>query len=129
MKIGLGPVVFCRLRACLGYDVTGRGRRSPLPTNVHPCRRGMLMANNYRPDPFRDLFDDKELSSLFDDDDEELADGDFDEDDAEICPGCSGKGRYIGLFEIEDPCQECGGTGMVCAHSSEETAPFPKAGA
>jgi hypothetical protein len=72
-----------------------------------------MMSNNYQPDPFRDLFDDKELSSLFDDD-EDLKPGESIRDaDIRTCPGCAGNGRYIGLFEIEDPCQECGGTGTV----------------
>ncbi|MFP4598384.1 MAG: hypothetical protein ACLFVJ_09030 [Persicimonas sp.] len=79
------------------------------------------MSNNHKPDPFRDLFDDNELSSLFDEEDEELATGEsFDEDDdPTTCPGCGGKGRYIGLFEIEDPCQECGGTGAVRVRSGD----------
>lgn len=88
------------------------------------------MSNNYRPDPFRDLFDENELSSLFDDEDEDLATGeDFEEDNAFKCPGCGGKGKYIGLFEVEDPCQDCGGTGSVHPPSSTDDAPrFPKAG-
>lgn len=81
------------------------------------------MPNNHRPDPFRDLFDDQELSSLFDEDeeDEELAGREFDEDeDLQCCPGCAGKGRYVGLFKIEDPCERCGGSGTVRASSSSD---------
>lgn len=29
------------------------------------------------------------------------------------CPGCLGKGRYVGLSVVEDPCSYCGGTGEV----------------
>jgi hypothetical protein len=29
------------------------------------------------------------------------------------CPGCMGKGRYVGLSKVEDPCQVCGGSGEV----------------
>ncbi|QDG52368.1 hypothetical protein FIV42_16955 [Persicimonas caeni] len=88
------------------------------------------MSNNYKPDPFRDLFDDNELSSLFDDEEEDLATGeDFEEEDPYKCPGCGGKGKYVGLFEIEDPCQDCGGTGTVRPPSSNDDRPrFPKAG-
>lgn len=68
--------------------------------------------SNYQSDPFRNLFNDKELSSLFDD--EELQPGENSRDtEVRTCPGCGGNGRYVGLFEIEDPCQECGGTGTV----------------
>jgi|GEM_PF-5173556 len=68
--------------------------------------------SDYQSDPFRNLFNDKELSSLFDD--EELQPGEGIRDtEVRTCPGCGGNGRYVGLFEIEDPCQECGGTGTV----------------
>ncbi|MGI5863064.1 MAG: hypothetical protein ACOX6T_13515 [Myxococcales bacterium] len=30
-----------------------------------------------------------------------------------LCPGCSGKGRYVGLTKVEDPCSVCGGKGVV----------------
>lgn len=87
------------------------------------------MSNNYRPDPFRDLFDDKELSSLFDDEDEDLASGDeLDEEQVTTCPGCAGNGRYVGLFEVEDPCQECGGTGTVRRVSSDDQQRLPTTG-
>ena len=68
--------------------------------------------SDYQSDPFRDLFNDKELSSLFDDDDLRPGEG-IRETEVRTCPGCGGNGRYVGLFEIEDPCQECGGTGTV----------------
>lgn len=81
------------------------------------------MSNNYRPDPFRDLFDDNELSSLFEDE-EPTVDADYDEDE-NACPGCGGKGRYIGLFEVEDPCKSCGGTGRADSTPTEEFPRFP----
>jgi hypothetical protein len=87
------------------------------------------MSNNYRPDPFRDLFDDKELSSLFDEEDEELANGaELDDDDVDACSGCGGKGRYVGLLEVEDPCRECGGTGLAHSSAGEDGSRFPRAG-
>ena len=27
------------------------------------------------------------------------------------CPDCLGKGRYVGLNKIEDPCERCKGSG------------------
>lgn len=75
---------------------------------------------NYQPDPFRDLFNDKELSSLFDDDDL-LPGGGIEETEIRTCPGCGGNGRYVGLFEIEDPCQECGGTGSVRCQKGQKS--------
>jgi len=27
------------------------------------------------------------------------------------CPGCDGKGKYVGFRWIEDPCEQCGGSG------------------
>lgn len=29
------------------------------------------------------------------------------------CPGCLGKGRYVGLTRVEDPCSYCGGSGQI----------------
>lgn len=29
------------------------------------------------------------------------------------CPECDGKGKYVGLVTIEDPCENCGGDGTV----------------
>lgn len=29
------------------------------------------------------------------------------------CPGCLGRGRYVGLTKVEDPCSYCGGTGQI----------------
>ncbi|MFW5966789.1 MAG: hypothetical protein ACOCV2_04680 [Persicimonas sp.] len=86
------------------------------------------MSNNHRPDPFRDLFDDQELSSLFDEEEEgeEFAGEEFDDEELEACPGCSGKGRYVGLFKIEDPCERCGGTGTIHHSSShDDRTPLP----
>ena len=31
----------------------------------------------------------------------------------EPCPGCLGKGRYVGATTVEDPCGQCGGSGRV----------------
>lgn len=28
-----------------------------------------------------------------------------------VCPGCLGRGRYIGFRRVEDPCEVCGGSG------------------
>jgi hypothetical protein len=28
------------------------------------------------------------------------------------CPGCLGKGRYVGLCTVEDPCRYCNGSGQ-----------------
>lgn len=33
--------------------------------------------------------------------------------EAPACPGCAGKGRYVGFRRIEDPCEECGGSGRL----------------
>ena len=27
------------------------------------------------------------------------------------CPGCLGKGRYVGFMAVEDPCRFCNGSG------------------
>lgn len=29
------------------------------------------------------------------------------------CPGCNGKGKYVGAWEVEDPCKQCNGEGLV----------------
>lgn len=34
-------------------------------------------------------------------------------DGKDACPGCNGKGKYIGAWEIEDPCKQCNGEGLV----------------
>lgn len=34
--------------------------------------------------------------------------------DGERCEGCDGKGKYVGLRRIEDPCSHCGGSGHAC---------------
>lgn len=31
------------------------------------------------------------------------------------CGGCGGKGKYVGLLVVEDPCEECDGTGYVAS--------------
>lgn len=66
-----------------------------------------------RSDPFRELFNDQELSSLFDDEEQPPPGEGLRDWEVQTCPGCAGQGRYVGLFEIEDPCLECGGTGTV----------------
>ena len=33
----------------------------------------------------------------------------------EVCPGCLGKGRYVGFATVEDPCRYCDGTGRARA--------------
>ena len=34
-------------------------------------------------------------------------------DEQTLCPGCAGKGRYVGLTKVEDPCSVCGGKGVI----------------
>ena len=34
------------------------------------------------------------------------------------CPGCLGKGRYVGLSRVEDPCSYCGGSGEIPSETS-----------
>lgn len=29
------------------------------------------------------------------------------------CPGCDGRGKYVGFLAVEDPCQRCCGTGFL----------------
>jgi uncharacterized protein (DUF983 family) len=31
--------------------------------------------------------------------------------ETDLCPGCAGKGRYVGFRWVEDPCRVCGGSG------------------
>ncbi|TDP76525.1 hypothetical protein DFR33_102156 [Bradymonas sediminis] len=28
-----------------------------------------------------------------------------------VCPGCLGRGRYVGFRRVEDPCKVCNGSG------------------
>jgi DnaJ-class molecular chaperone len=30
-----------------------------------------------------------------------------------LCPGCMGKGLYVGFRSVEDPCGYCGGSGRA----------------
>lgn len=41
------------------------------------------------------------------------------ESDVIVCPGCAGKGRYVGLRRVEDPCEVCEGAGRVNIESDE----------
>ncbi len=34
------------------------------------------------------------------------------------CPGCLGKGRYVGLLSVEDPCRFCNGSGVASASAN-----------
>lgn len=46
-------------------------------------------------------------------------DGDIDAD-VIACPGCGGKGRYVGFRRVEDPCEVCEGSGKVSIEAEGE---------
>lgn len=39
------------------------------------------------------------------------------------CKGCDGKGKYVGLQQVEDPCERCGGTGKEPDEDEYEMGP------
>ncbi len=44
------------------------------------------------------------------------------------CPGCLGKGRYVGLMAVEDPCRFCNGSGVMNAQGSKGRSAWDEAG-
>ncbi|QDG49568.1 hypothetical protein FIV42_02080 [Persicimonas caeni] len=57
-------------------------------------------------DYIRDVLKDEEPVYFVD------PDGEVDTE-TDTCPGCAGKGRYVGFRWVEDPCEVCGGSGSV----------------
>lgn len=63
-------------------------------------------------DYIRDILQDEEPVYFVDPDGEVDADG-------RVCPGCAGKGRYVGFRWVEDPCEVCGGSGTLHNETGE----------
>ena len=56
----------------------------------------------------RDIFAD-----LFEDDDPDTLNFLGENPHFADCPGCDGKGRYVGFRAVEDPCEVCQGSGRI----------------
>ncbi len=50
----------------------------------------------------RDILEERGLAHLVDDNTTSM-----------LCPGCGGKGRYVGFRRLEDPCEVCNGSGRI----------------
>jgi DnaJ-class molecular chaperone len=57
----------------------------------------------------QDILEERGLTHLFE----------SDESDSRPCPGCGGKGRYVGFRTLEDPCEVCDGSGRISASNED----------